>query len=585
MKLKKLLIPFFKSIPKLLLFQLVSSFLVQLCAWGISELSNLILGTAGKTSVSSGDFAFVFTHWQGYAVIALMIVIVLLYVAADVNALIIYCGELIDGREPRIFKCLWKGLLALKKYLDPRGAVVIIYLTLISPIIGLGFSISLTKNFYIPKFISSVIYGNPLMTVGMYVLFGFFFLVGIVYCFILHGTLLDGKRMKEASVESRRLIKSNWKNFLFEMFRFLMIMLAFYLLIAVVFLVVPQLVFRLIPGGKESLSLLRIILLMIGAAMLLILNMLGSSFIVIKIDLLRRRYKSSGEWEYKPAPKKRHPAVIAGAALLLCVVLVMSLLLWFSYENNILIFENKVGITAHRAGGTEAPENTVKGIETAASLGASGAEIDIQRTSDGYYVVNHDDSFKRVAGVDQKPSELTLEEVRRLRVDGEPVPTLEETLEASRDRLRLFVELKGETADSKMADDAVRIIKEAGMEKQTVLISLKYDVLEYIERKYPEIETGYLAFFSFGKMEKMPFDYFALEEEIATSEAIDNIRSRGKKVMVWTVNDEEDIEEFLQSNADMIITDEVSLSLKLKKELGSRKPEELLIEYIRKLFI
>ena len=54
MKLKKLLIPFFKSIPKLLLFQLVSSFLVQLCAWGISELSNLILGTAGKTSVSSG---------------------------------------------------------------------------------------------------------------------------------------------------------------------------------------------------------------------------------------------------------------------------------------------------------------------------------------------------------------------------------------------------------------------------------------------------------------------------------------------------------------------------------------------------
>ena len=93
-------------------------------------------------------------------------------------------------------------------------------------------------------------------------------------------------------------------------------------------------------------------------------------------------------------------------------------------------------------------------------------------------------------------------------------------LDASKDKVILFVELKGETADEQMADDAVRIIKEKGMQDQAVLISLKLDVLEYIEQKYPEMQTGYLAFISFGQIEDTPFDYLALEEEIATDDTI-----------------------------------------------------------------
>lgn len=179
---------------------------------------------------------------------------------------------------------------------------------------------------------------------------------------------------------------------------------------------------------------------------------------------------------------------------------------------------------------------------------------------------------------------MTLEEVRQLRVDGEPVPTLEEMLDASRDRVTLFVELKGETADERMADDAVRIIKEMGMEKQAVLISLKYDVLAYIEENYPEMKTGYLAFFSFGNIENIPFDYFALEEEISTAEAIEAIHDKGKKVMVWTVNESDSIEHFLLSSADTIITDQVKESLKIKAELQNRTVAQRMIDDVRSIF-
>ena len=163
-------------------------------------------------------------------------------------------------------------------------------------------------------------------------------------------------------------------------------------------------------------------------------------------------------------------------------------------------------------------------------------------------------------------------------MDGEPVPTLEEILDASRDKVILFVELKGETADEHMADDAVRIIKEKGMENQTVLISLKYDILEYIEQKYPEMLTGYLAFISFGRIEDTPFDYLALEEEISTDQTIDAVHDKGKKIMVWTVNEEDDIQHFMTGDADAIITDSVKLSGEIKERLSNRTPLEIILQ-------
>ncbi len=52
--------------------------------------------------------------------------------------------------------------------------------------------------------------------------------------------------------------------------------------------------------------------------------------------------------------------------------------------------ETDVKIIAHRGGGNEGNENTQSGLNAAWKAGAYGSEIDIQRTKDGYYVVNHD---------------------------------------------------------------------------------------------------------------------------------------------------------------------------------------------------
>ncbi|MBR2122991.1 MAG: hypothetical protein IJ930_08740 [Lachnospiraceae bacterium] len=309
-------------------------------------------------------------------------------------------------------------------------------------------------------------------------------------------------------------------------------------------------------------------------------SMLATPVYILEVTRRFYTYKTGEKISY-PVEKSRRKwwtRILVNTAILLGILL-MSVGLTIAFD---AAFPSKisVGVVAHRAGGYEAPENTAAGLETSVRAGAFGAEIDIQRTLDGYYVVNHDNTFKRVAGVNKEPSQMTLAEVKELRIDGEPVATFEEMLEGCRGRLVLFTELKGKTADIRMAEDAVRIIKEHGMEDETVIISLKYDLIDYIETHYPEMQTGYLAFASFGDTARLNCDYLALEEELATPENISSIHENGRKVIIWTMNSEQSQKRFLTGSADAIITDRVFQAAEVRKELESRSDFNRMIDLL-----
>lgn len=97
-------------------------------------------------------------------------------------------------------------------------------------------------------------------------------------------------------------------------------------------------------------------------------------------------------------------------------------------------------IVAHRNGAAYAPENTLAAVRSAALLGASWLETDVQRTKDGRLVLMHDPTLRRTTNVesrypDRKPwrvGDFTLRQTERLdaggwfdpRYRGEKVPTL-----------------------------------------------------------------------------------------------------------------------------------------------------------------
>ena len=122
------------------------------------------------------------------------------------------------------------------------------------------------------------------------------------------------------------------------------------------------------------------------------------------------------------------------------------------------------------------------------------------------------------------------------------------------------------------------------MEEEVVFISLKYDLIDYIETNYPEMQTGFLTFASFGDTEKLNCDYIGLEEESATADAIDTIHSQGKKVLVWTANKRNSQRHFLCSRADGLITDNVKQANDVLYEIRNRSDLSRMLDKAKELF-
>ncbi len=256
------------------------------------------------------------------------------------------------------------------------------------------------------------------------------------------------------------------------------------------------------------------------------------------------------------------------------------------------IFQTDVSIeiVAHRGGGDLEAENTVEGIERAIAEGAKWTEIDVQRTLDGKYIINHDATFSRIAAVSKKPMEMTLAEIKKLSVKNEfnpemptrSVPTLEEILDVSKGRIGVFVELKGKSADYQMVDDVVQLINEKNMLDECVILSLDYDIIQYTHKTHPNIATGYLYFFSIGGVEQLTADYLIMEENQATPQNIKAIHSVGKKAIVWTVNTKKSVDKFVISSVDGIITDHVLMVREGIEQAKNRSHLEIIIDALTK---
>ncbi|MGH1565554.1 glycerophosphodiester phosphodiesterase family protein [Mumia sp. DW29H23] len=98
-------------------------------------------------------------------------------------------------------------------------------------------------------------------------------------------------------------------------------------------------------------------------------------------------------------------------------------------------------VAAHRGQWRDAPENSLEAIELAIRDGAEVVEIDVRPTKDGHLVLMHDDTVDRTTNGKGRLADLTLEQVKSLRlreglggaqaaVTSRTVPTLEEAMRA-----------------------------------------------------------------------------------------------------------------------------------------------------------
>jgi glycerophosphoryl diester phosphodiesterase len=150
---------------------------------------------------------------------------------------------------------------------------------------------------------------------------------------------------------------------------------------------------------------------------------------------------------------------------------------------------DELEIIAHRGASWDAPENSRAAVELAWRQGADAVEVDFRLTRDGHIVASHDDSLKRVSGVDVHISEHSLDELRRLDVGSwkgpqwsrERIATLDELLAvAAPPGKRFYVEIK---SGPEVAAELARAVRASGWaEERIVPICFSAEVLVAIRR-------------------------------------------------------------------------------------------------------
>lgn len=104
--------------------------------------------------------------------------------------------------------------------------------------------------------------------------------------------------------------------------------------------------------------------------------------------------------------------------------------------------DDKVMVVAHRADWREAPENSAWAVKKAIEKGINMVEIDLAITKDSILILMHDKTIDRTTTGKGKPSDYTLEEIRKFNLrDGlgsktqMKIPTLEEILDITQNKI------------------------------------------------------------------------------------------------------------------------------------------------------
>jgi glycerophosphoryl diester phosphodiesterase len=237
-------------------------------------------------------------------------------------------------------------------------------------------------------------------------------------------------------------------------------------------------------------------------------------------------------------------------------------------------------IVAHRGASFDAPENTLAAFKLGWEQGADAIEGDFWLTADNQIACTHDESFKRISGVDRKVMEMTLAEVDGMDVGswksakyaGERPPHLKEILAIVPQGKIFLLEIK----------DGVRLVSQLAQElkahnfppERLRIISFKAEVIRACKEAMPEVKAYWLTDF---KPEKgspagatsrptLPEVLATLKEtkadgldcrgnlEVVTESFVKALRDNAYELHAWTIDDPKVARRLVALGFDSITT-------------------------------
>lgn len=559
----------------------------------VTTLIGELTGDGAVTNATAGHFLLT---PQGILTIVVSLVVLALFLIFEVVGMVIVSSTIIEGQPALpVRRVIAEAFLSSRRALGPGLILILPFVVVILPLTGSFLNISALSWLKIPNFISSVIAATPTYLAAYTAAMIAFYILAFFCIFVFHFMVLDHRKTAAAFAGSFRMVKSHFLGVLGAFVGALLAIVVSVVVILAVLFGLGWIVSSLTAGSPEVQTYFQYVFLITVASTValavfllpaLLIHVLTACFFRFidraPAQTAENQHSAAGSSSVSPR-RSRMPVLATGLLAIVALFGFAAVLDAFAPE---LTKAPSIEAVGHRGGGGDAAvENTAKAVSTGMDRGADYLEVDVQRTADGSYVIFHDDNLKRLAGRSESIQDLTLPELSTVSLQvpdsslpPSPILTLDQLIAQTKGHTKLFVELKGKSADEDMVRDVTRKLEAAGMKNDVVLMSLDYDLVNTIKRDYPGWKAGFVYFFSVGDPSQLAGDVLIVEEGALTPAKLAAMHNAGKKVAVWTVNSEESMRKFVDWPVDFVISDNIDQWRHIEKERQQETPFNVLTD-------
>lgn len=509
------------------------------------------------------------------------------YLLVELSALVFYFYAKKQGRILTARQMFMAGIKGSVRLFHPKNLAMCLFLVLVVPLTSLPLIFMYLFTIQIPEFILRYIRERSYLMTTAVILILLLMVLSIWLLFCVHYFTLEGQNFWKACrcsilLNRKRAMRTAWWLFCWQMAVMGGLLLAYFVFLGILLLISKM----LIPGtGAMDVFLsvfqwLNLLVLLAGFCIAAPAVTTAASNLFFQLKKEKREKLVPLRNLELPRGKTLDKRLKWSTMSILTVLAVLNVgYIWPSMDRGTMgIIEGlqKPLVTAHRGDSERAPENTMAAFLSALEAGADMVELDVQQLADGSIIIMHDSNFKRTAGIDLNVWEADLSTVKEMDAGswfseefaGEKIPTLEEVIDfAKENELRLNIELKSSGHEISLVESVVEIIKQKHFEDQCILTSLQYSLLKQVKELDESLMTGYVLSVAYGPFYDMEdIDLFSIRSDFVTPAMVRAIHNRGKRVLVWTVNDEDRMEKLREWRVDNIITDNTVLARSIVDE-------------------
>ena len=531
--------------------------LMLICGlWIISRIFQLALTLAGEEHLDKNNILHILTNPYSFVILNLLVLIVAFFMFIEFSILTFTIYGQLTEKQYSFRSILDNAWNKTKNLAGFQTLFFIFYFLITIPTINLGVKSVLAKNLFIPKFISSEIMKTNSGLIAWGLIMIVFAYLNLRLIFTLPLTAVGDENILDSIKRSWELTKTGKRKLVLTMLLFEII----YLLIAAILIgLITYICIYFDNDGNNP--IIQTLFFSSISGIIFFLGVISkvtviTSLITVLIDHNEISEKLVNNLNEN---KKKSRLVVTFTTV---IVVVAVLINGFNiYGNGV---NKNIKTIAHRGYIAKGVENSIEALEGAAEVGADYVEFDIILTKDNKFVVMHDFNLKRLVGLNKHVQDMNFDEVVGLTIkQGDftsKIPSLEEFVNKAKElNMNLVIELKPHGAEPpNYIDILIDEVKRLKLENYKFM-SLNSKVMEELETKVPNLETGYVIPLQFGNFHHSNVDFFVIEDFSYRDRLVEQARKENKQVFVWTINDSALITRYLQSPADGIITDEPEL--------------------------